>query len=105
MIHATGWVVIGQRFDRVQQRLGDPPNPARWRWALPVAVAVLALVPPAAQSAAPVMHDAAIEDLRDPPKTDIAKLPLPPRALLRVKPHLIVGADSRARDDARTWNG
>jgi WD40 repeat protein len=84
MIHATRWVVIGQRFDRVQQRLGGPPNPARWRWALPVAVAVLALVPPAAQSAAPVMHDAAMEDLGDPSNTHIDKSPLPPRALLRI---------------------
>jgi len=47
-------------------------------------VAVLALVPPAAQSEAPVMHDAAMEDLGEPPKTDVAKPPLPPRALLRI---------------------
>ena len=46
---------------RVEQLLGDPPNPARWRWALPLAVAVLALVPPAAQSEAQLMPDAATQ--------------------------------------------
>jgi len=89
MIQATGWVVTGQRFDRVQQRLGDPPNSARWRWALPVAVAVLALVAPAARSETPAMHHAAREEPSDPPKTDVARPSLPPRARLRIGTDLL----------------
>jgi hypothetical protein len=84
MIQATGWVVIGQRFDRVQQRVGDPLNRARWRWALPVAVAVLALVPAAAQSDGLAVRDAAMQEAGDPPKTDGAKPSHPPRSLLRI---------------------
>ncbi|MFI5456684.1 MAG: WD40 repeat domain-containing protein [Isosphaerales bacterium] len=84
MIQATACVVVGQWFDRVQQLLGDPPDPARWRWALTVAAAVLALVPSAAQSKAPVMPVAAMEAPSDAPETDVAKPSLPPRALLRI---------------------
>jgi WD40 repeat protein len=84
MIRTRGWIVIGQRFDRLQQLLGDPSKTARWRWAWPVALAVLALVPPALASEAPVVNDAAPEEPGDPPETDVARPSLPPRALLRI---------------------
>jgi hypothetical protein len=84
MIQVTGWVVIRQPFDRVEQRQGDPPIPARWRWALSLTVAVLALVPPAAQSKATAMPDAPRQEPGDPPKSDLAKTSLPPRAVLRI---------------------
>ena len=84
MIQATGWVVIRQPFDRVHKRLGDRPNPARWRWALFLTVAVLVMVPPAAQSKAPGMPDAASQEPGNPPKSDSARATLPPRALLRI---------------------
>jgi hypothetical protein len=64
-------------------------------------VAVLALVPPAARSETPVVHDAALEDLEEPPKTDVAKPLLPPRALLRIgtndlrTPDSIMGSEDR----------
>jgi len=89
MIPATGWVVIAQWFDRVLQILGDPPNPARSKWALPLAVAVLALVPSAARSEAPAVRDAAMEEPSDLPKTDVAKPSLPPRALVRIGTDLL----------------
>jgi WD40 repeat protein len=68
----------------------------RARFSIPAlvgVVAVLALVPPAAQSEAPVMHHAAMEDLGEPPKTHVAKPSLPPRALLRIGTN-----DLRTRD-------
>jgi WD40 repeat protein len=103
MIQASRWVVIGQRFDRVQQRLGDPLNPARWRWALPLALAVLALVPPSAQSKAPAMPKAARQVPGDPPETDPTKPALPPRALLRIgtndlRTHSSIAAVAFSRD-------
>ena len=52
-------------------------------------VAVLALVPSAAQSEAPVVRDAAMEEPNDRPKTDVAKPSLPPRALARIGTDLL----------------
>jgi WD40 repeat protein len=68
----------------------------RARFSIPSLVsvlAVLALVPPAAQSEAPVMHHAAMEDVGEPPKTDVSKPLLPPRALLQIGTN-----DLRTRD-------
>ena len=84
MIQATGWVLIGQRFDWVRQLLGAPLEPARWSWALPAALAILALVPSTAQSRAPAMPDAVREESTASLRTDLAKPSLPPRALLRI---------------------
>ena len=81
MIQASRWVVIGQRFDRVQQRLDDPPNAPRCRWAFAFAVTVLALAARPAQSKAPPTPDAAEQA---PAKPDVANPALPPRALLRI---------------------
>jgi WD40 repeat protein len=84
MLQATGLAVIGQRFDGVQQHSGDPVKQARWRWALPLAVAVLALVPRIARSEGPIMPGAAVVKSDDPPRTDPARPGQPPRALLRI---------------------
>ena len=84
MIQATGWVVIRQWFDRVERRLDDPLNRARWRWDLPLAGAVLSLALSAAQSKAPAMLEADRQVPGDPPEADAAKPSLPPRALLRI---------------------
>ncbi len=93
MILAVGRIGIGQRFDRVQRRLGDSPNRARRRWALPIAVAMLVLAPSAAQSESAATPDAAVGQPGDPAKPNVAKPSLPPRALLRI------GTDDlRARD-------
>ena len=50
---------------------------------------VLALVPLAAQSEAPVVREAAREEPNDRPKTDVAKPSLPPRALARIGTDLL----------------
>ena len=52
-------------------------------WA-PLALAVLALWPSAAQTQASVVHVAAMEGQSDPPRTDLAKPSMPPRASFRI---------------------
>ena len=84
MILATWRVVSGHWLERVEQLLGDTLNRARRRWALPLAKAVLALVPPAVQFEAPARPDAARQVPGDPPVADAAVPMLPPRALLRI---------------------
>ena len=44
MIQVTRSIVIGRWFDRARQPCADPPGSARWRQALPIAVAFLALM-------------------------------------------------------------
>ena len=56
---------------------------------LVVSATVLALVPLAAQSEAPVARDAAMKGLSDRPETDVAKPSLPPLALTRIGTDLL----------------
>jgi WD40 repeat protein len=56
---------------------------------LVVSATVLALMPLAAQSEAPVVREAAMEGPSDRPETDVAKPSLPPRALARIGSDLL----------------
>ena len=93
MILATGWVVSRRWLDRVEQLLRNSFNRARRKWALPLALAVLALVPPAVRYRAPVTPDAARQVPGDRLSADVAVPALPPGALLRI-----------GMDDLRTRN-
>ncbi len=84
MTQAAGWAVIGQPFDRVEQRLGEIPDRARRRWALCLTVTVLALVPPIAHSQVSATPDATAQEPGGPARTKAAPPSLPPRALLRI---------------------
>jgi WD40 repeat protein/beta-lactamase regulating signal transducer with metallopeptidase domain len=70
----------GSLFERIQRLIGDSPRPARWKCALPVAVAILALGPSAVRLQAVGVLAATDERLSDP----AAESPLPLRALLRI---------------------
>jgi hypothetical protein len=89
LVVGASWRIIrGQRRRRALSCLLKPVvRLVRARFSIPSLVGVVTvrtLVPPAAQSEAPVMHDAAMEDLEEPPKTDVVKASLPSRALLRI---------------------
>jgi WD40 repeat protein/beta-lactamase regulating signal transducer with metallopeptidase domain len=70
----------GSLFERIQRLLGDSPRPARWKCALPIAVALVALGIMAVRLQAVGLSGATDERSNDP--TD--RVPLPPRAVLRI---------------------
>jgi WD40 repeat protein/beta-lactamase regulating signal transducer with metallopeptidase domain len=70
----------GSLFERIQRLLGDSPRPARWKCALPVALAILAMGTSAVRLQAVGLSGATDEWSNDP----VDPVPLPPRALLRI---------------------